>query len=115
MFGEYIKQKRLEKNFTLREFCRAINEDASNWSKIERGLLPPPQGEDNLKQIAKVLDIDLEEIINMASVSAGKIPEAIINDQNIMNELPLFFRTIGNVKPTAEEIKKLIQAIKDNH
>ena len=49
MFGEFIKQKRLEKDLGLREFCRQLDEDASNWSKIERGIMGPPQDEGKLK------------------------------------------------------------------
>ena len=45
MFGKFIKERRIEKGLTLREFCKLIEVDASNWSKIERGLLSPPKSE----------------------------------------------------------------------
>jgi transcriptional regulator with XRE-family HTH domain len=50
MFGEIIKNKRLDHEMTLREFCRQLDEDPSNWSKIERGLNPPPKDEKKLKK-----------------------------------------------------------------
>ena len=117
MFGEYVKNKRLEKHLTLREFCRRLEEDASNWSKIERGVLGPPQDTEKLRKIATILGIvkggsEWKEFIDMATVGAGVIPEYIMSDKKIVDALPFFFRTVGSVKPTKEELEELIEAIK---
>jgi len=117
MFGEYIKKRRLEKDLTLREFCRRLEEDASNWSKIERGVMGPPQDKEKLRKIASILGIvensdGWKELTTMASIGAGVIPEYIMSDKDIVDALPVFFRTIGSVKPTKEEIEELIQTIK---
>jgi transcriptional regulator with XRE-family HTH domain len=56
-FGAYIKEKRLRQEITLREFCRALGIDASNWSKVERGLLQPPKDNDLLTKISKLLEL----------------------------------------------------------
>lgn len=50
MYGEFIKELRVKKEISLREFCKQIEMDASNWSKTERGLLAPPQDEEKLKK-----------------------------------------------------------------
>jgi transcriptional regulator with XRE-family HTH domain len=117
MFGEYVKKKRLEKDLTLREFCRRLEEDASNWSKVERGVMGPPQDKEKLRNIASILGIeetsnDWKELITIASIGAGAIPEYIMSDKNIVDALPVFFRTIDSVKPTKEEIEELIKSIK---
>ena len=117
MFGGYIKNKRLEKDLTLREFCRRLEEDASNWSKVERGVMGPPQDTGKLKKIAAILSIaegsdEWKTLVDMANVGAGVIPEYIMSDKEIVNALPVFFRTIGSVKPTKEELENLIEAIK---
>ena len=42
MFGEFTTQRRIDKGLGLREFCKQIEMDASNWSKIEsRGTFTP--------------------------------------------------------------------------
>jgi transcriptional regulator with XRE-family HTH domain len=117
MFGEYVKKRRLEKDLTLREFCRRLEEDASNWSKVERGMMGPPQDPGKLKKIAAILGIpeggkEWDELVDTAKVAAGGIPEYIMSDKEIVNALPVFFRTIGSVKPTKEELEKLIETIK---
>lgn len=50
-FANFIRDKRISAGFTLREFCRLINFDASNWSKVERGLNAPPQSKNVLENI----------------------------------------------------------------
>lgn len=117
MFGEFIKGKRIEKGLSLREFCRRLDEDASNWSKIEREIMPPSQDPKKLLKIARVLGIvegtaDWNNLHDMASVDSGKIPEYIMSDAEAVRMLPIFFRTIGSEKPTEEEIKEFIMNIK---
>ncbi len=117
MFGEFIKARRLSRGLGLREFCKMIEVDASNWSKIERGVLAPPQDEERLKKIAAVLSIEFEsaswkEMKDKASIDAGIIPEDILSDKKALNSLPMFFRTLRSEKPDPEDLDKLIQMIK---
>ncbi len=117
MFGKFVKDLRLKANLTLREFCRKLGEDASNWSKVERGKLLPPRDEDKLKKIAVILGIpedsnDWNTLFDLASVDSGNIPNYIISDKEVMKALPIFFRTVGSVKPSYDELNELIQSIK---
>lgn len=117
MFGEFIKRLRLDRDIGLREFCRRLSFDASNWSKIERGLLPPPQDNEKLDQISEILGIKkgselYNEIKDKAAIDAGIIPKDLLSDQETLNSLPMFFRTVRSEKPTAEELKKLIEKVR---
>jgi transcriptional regulator with XRE-family HTH domain len=117
MFGDFIKEKRINKGISLREFCKRLEIDASNWSKIERGLLAPPQDQERLKGIAQVLGIKFgsalwKDMKDKANIDAGIIPEDILSDEKVLNSLPIFFRTIRSEKPTPEDLDKLIDMIK---
>jgi transcriptional regulator with XRE-family HTH domain len=117
MFGEFVKEKRIEKGVSLREFSKLIEVDPSNWSKVERGLNPPPQDDGTLRKIAEALDIQLdsplwEELKDMAAVGAGAIPKDILSDKKVVNALPMFFRTLRSEKPTPEDLDKLIEIIR---
>ena len=57
MFGEFIKQVRERQRLGLREFCLENGYDPSNWSKIEREVLPPPRDADTLRTWAKQLGL----------------------------------------------------------
>ena len=118
MFGEFVKELRLKADLTLREFCRQTGEDASNWSKVERGKMYPPRDEKKLKKIEKILGIkensvESQRLFDLACVESGKIPDYIMNDKEVLNALPVFFRTVGSTKPTSDELKELIQNIKE--
>ena len=52
-FGEFFKESRIKRNFTLREFCNKFGYDPGNISKIERGLLKPPGRREKLEKYAK--------------------------------------------------------------
>ncbi len=117
MFGEFIKERRIAKGISLREFCKRAEMDASNWSKVERSLLAPPQDEEKLRKIARVLDMKIgspvwKEMKDKANIDAGIIPEDILSDEKVLNSLPIFFRTIRSEKPTPEDLDKLIDMIK---
>jgi len=118
MFGELIKSLRIERDIGLRKFCRRLSIDASNWSKIKRGVSAPPLDNEKLNQIAEVLSIKKDselyiELMDKASVDAGIIPKDLLSDQQTLNSLPMFFRTVRNEKPTPEELEKLIERIRE--
>jgi len=120
MFGAFVKERRIARDVSLRKFCQTINWDASNWSKIERSMLAPPQEEEKLKKIANVLGIKVgtdewQQMIDLARISAKRLPDDISSDKRIMNSLPLFFRTVRSEKPTPDELDKLINLIKKGH
>jgi len=118
VFGEFIKSLRIERDIGLREFCRRLSIDASNWSKVERGVLAPPQDGEKLKRIADLIDIkqgsdEWQTMKDLSRLGAQMLPEDIASDRRIVNDaLPLFFRTVRSDKPTAEELDRLIELIK---
>lgn len=118
MFGEFVRDRRLARDLTLRDFCRRIGEDPSNWSKVERGILPPPQSIEKLNLLAKVLGIrkggkEYMNLLDEAAISRGKIPGDLMSDKAVVSLLPAFLRTVGSVKPTKEEIMKLVKRLKE--
>lgn len=117
MFGELIKKIRFEKRLGLREFCLAADWDPSNWSKVERGVLSPPQDTNVLNRIVAILGLsenskERELIFDYAAIDAGKIPGYVLQDAELVKRLPVFFRTATGKKPTTEDLKKLAEILK---
>ena len=116
-FGQTLKKLRIKKGLTLRHTCRIANYDPSNWSKIERGKMSPPRDEKTLRKWARVLGISkakkVQEFIDEANLAQGIIPQDILSQDNIVDFLPAFFRTLRNKKPTKKEIDRLIKLVKD--
>lgn len=114
-FGSLLGKLRTENNLSIREACKLVSYDPSNWSKIERGLISPPSKEKTLKLWAKVLKIKGEEIqkfMDDASIAQGIIPDDILNKTEMLELMPAFFRTVRKKKPSKEEIDRLVNLIK---
>jgi len=115
-FGQSLKDLRIKRGLTLRRTCKIAGYDPSNWSKIERGYMPPPSNEKTLRKWAKILRVlkknEVQKFIDEANLAQGIIPQDILSRKDIVNLLPAFFRTLRNRKPTKKEIDKLIELIK---
>ena len=117
-FGAFFKRKRLELGLTLRAFCRENGFDVGNTSKTERGLLSPPKTTAALRSYAEALRLkeeseDWRAFFELAEISAGRIPERIMNDAALVAKLPLVFRTIEGKRLTAEQLQQLAEVIRD--
>lgn len=116
-FGRFFKQKRIELGLTLREFCRINGFDPGNISKLERGLLPPPLTKEKRLQYANALGIkegtdDWLTFCDLAATSAGKIPQDIACDEEVMNALPVLFRSVRRKLLDTKGLKKLIESVR---
>ncbi|MBM3310699.1 MAG: helix-turn-helix domain-containing protein [Candidatus Aminicenantes bacterium] len=115
-FGEFVRESRIKKGMTLRDFCHILEWDVSNWSKIERGLHQPPKSRKLLKKIAETLGFaeksdNWHTLIDLAAVSF--IPTALMDDSALIQKLPIFFRTLRGEKPSREDLEELIKKIRE--
>ena len=92
-FGTVVRELREEKGFGLRQFAKMIGVSATYLSKIERDELPPP-AEDRVKEIARLLDQDPDELLALAGKVASDL-SAIIRNQP--RELAAFLRTASEL------------------
>jgi len=116
-FGEFFSAKRKSLGKTLREFCRENGFDAGNMSRLERGLQTPPQSKEKRRQYASALGIkegseEWLEFCDLATISAGKIPDSIVSDKELMAEVPILFRSIKKEGIEKERIQNLLEALK---
>jgi len=111
-FGEFVREKRLEINMTLREFCRKTGVDASNWSKVERSIKKPPKSKEVLEPIADILELDGEEyntLYDLATIS--HVPKETLTDEKILESLPILFRTARQGPPSRKDMEELYEMI----
>ncbi|MBI2471546.1 MAG: hypothetical protein HYV59_09940 [Planctomycetes bacterium] len=118
LFGEFSKARRIANRKTLRQFCIENGLDAGNISKLERGLLPPPQSKEKLEEYAGYLKIkkgsdDWYTFFDLAAAETGRIPEDIMAKAKIADKLPILFRTLRGQKVSEENLEKLIKMLKD--
>ena len=116
-FGEYFKAKRIEKGFTLREFCKKYGLDPGNISKLERGLLSPPASREKLEEYATFLGLkkgsdEWLEFFDRAAASRGELPKDFLDDDEVLKALPVIFKTIRGKKVSREMLNELIEKIR---
>ena len=117
-FGRRFREIRKLTGLTLRKFCHKHGFDHSNLSKVERGRLKPPTGK-KLKQYLDAMGVEAEtdewyELHDMAAACAGEVPEPIMRDEELVKKLPVVFSTLQRERPTEEDLKKLIDIIRES-
>jgi transcriptional regulator with XRE-family HTH domain len=117
-FGARVKDLRIAQRKTLRQFCEEHGLDPSNWSKIERGVNPPPKDETTLGKWARMLGLKpateaWTDFICQADVSRGNIPREVMNNEKLLAKLPVFFRTVRGAELTEKQLDNFLGKLKD--
>jgi transcriptional regulator with XRE-family HTH domain len=118
MFSETVKSLRLEKRLTLRDFCEQVGLDASNWSKVERGVNPPPGDVGVLERLADFFGLRGTaklEFIDAAALQRREIPADIADHALLQKALPAFFRAARGHELTEAELAGLADDIRKLH
>jgi len=120
LFGEFFREKRLENNITLREFCLKNGFDPGNISKMERGLLAPPISPKKLTEYANALSIkegsdDWLGFFDRAYACRGEIPIEILSNDEVAKKLPLLFRTMRGEKISDEKLNEIVEIIREGN
>jgi len=116
VFGQYLRALRLQRGIGLREFCLRLGADASNYSKLERGLLNPPE-EARVADIESALGLEHKsdesrELRRLAALGRGMIPTAVLSDMELAGKLPLLFRTLEGDAVDEEKLDEVVAMIR---
>lgn len=116
-FGAFFKELRIRQKVTLRQFCQNHGYDPGNISKLERGMLPPPESSSKLTEYAKALKLrrgsdDWHTFFDLARAAQGKLPPEILSKREVVDRLPLLFRTLRGQKVSEEKLNELIEMIR---
>ena len=117
-FGGYLRQLRLHRGVSLRDFCLRVNADPSNYSKLERGLLYPPEDGTRTEEFGRALDLapdspEVRELHRLAALGRGMVPPAVLTDRELAGKLPLFFRTIEGEPVDEDKLEEVIAMIRE--
>lgn len=116
-FGDYFKQCRIASGFTLRAFCEHHKLDPGNLSKLERGILPPPESDSKIEEYATMLGLKKGssvwyEFFDLAAAERGRIPKDLLSDDEVLGKLPVLFRTLRGAKVSDRHLDQLIERIR---
>lgn len=117
-FGALIKELRIAKQLTLRCCCMKLHADPSNWSKMERGVTPPPKDTVLLNKWADFFSLDgdkKQEFYDLASLARQEIPADVAGDENVIAALPVFFRAVRGQELEGKRLKQFIEDLRKVH
>ncbi|MCY4062336.1 MAG: helix-turn-helix transcriptional regulator [Chloroflexi bacterium] len=103
-FGERIKELRKQKRITQRQLAESLNRDFTYISKIENDRLEVLPSEETIRNIARELKADPEELLDLA----GKIDSRKLRE--IARETPeasAILRRIQSRKLTPEQLQEM--------
>jgi transcriptional regulator with XRE-family HTH domain len=115
-FGDFLKQKRLALDLSLREFAKRVDMQPSNYCNVEADVLPPPPPE-TLERIAKALGLkkgtqDYETFHDLAAKGRDEIPadvERIVKENEL---IPAMLRTVEYEDVTKEQLRGIIEDLR---
>lgn len=116
-FGSLLKRLRVGSNQTLRVFCRSHGFDPGNFSRLERGLYPPPQNQDLLRSYATALGLEEGsdgwlELFDLAAAERGEFPRDLLDDEKLLDKLPMLFRTLRATPVDEDKLDNLVEEIR---
>ena len=115
-FGQFLKDKRLALDLSLREFARRVGMQPSNYCNVEAGVLPPPPAE-TLEKLSRALGLkkgtsDYETFHDLAAKGRDEIPadvERIVKENEL---IPAMLRTVEYEQLSKEQLRGIIEDIR---
>jgi transcriptional regulator with XRE-family HTH domain len=116
-FSNLLRKLRMEKGATLREFCLKNKFDPGNYSRLERGLYPPPESRECLEKYAFALGLAPGtdawlEYFDVAAAERGRIPDDLMSDAEVVEKLPVLFRTMRGTPLSSDQLDRLIEQVR---
>jgi transcriptional regulator with XRE-family HTH domain len=116
-FGAFLKQMRINTGFTLQRFCAEFGYDTQNQSKLERGLASPPMADKNLSKLANDLCLwegmnEWDRLFDLAEACKGKLPPPGLSDDELVEQLPLVFRTVNGKRLSEDKLMEFAHSFR---
>lgn len=117
-FGRFFAKIRREHlRLSLREFCAQKGLDPGNMSKLERGKTPPPRSRDVLEKYARALELEKGSddwllFFDLAAASRGELPEDFTTDEEILEKLPVLFRSLRGERVDEKKLNDLLELLR---
>lgn len=105
-FGQALRERRIEKGFSLRKFAHEVGVSPTYLSQVEQGNADPPTAE-RVKKMAELLGENADEWIALAGRVPEDLPEII---QNRPTEIPALLREIDGM--SSEQLVRLVAHVR---
>lgn len=118
VFGQLLKNLRIQKALTLRQCSEQMGVDPSNWSKFERGVNPAPKDIAILEAWAAFFGLrgdGKQQFFDAAALSRRELPQDIASDEKVLAALPAFFRAVRGAELDETQLTQFIADVRALH
>ena len=109
ILGQRIRRVRQAKGYGLRELARLLKISPTYLSRVETNEEKRPPGEEVLRHLARYLDDDFDELMSLAGRVPKDLKEFIAKDPGLSR----FLRAVRDRRCSAAELRRMLQAWKD--
>lgn len=102
-FGSVLRERRVEKGYSLRKFAELIDISPTYLSLVETGKAEYAPAAERVRKMAELLDADPDQWIALAGRMPEDVKDIILRDPEAM---PALLRAANNLTP--DQLKKLI-------
>jgi len=115
-FGQFLKERRLALDLSLREFARRVGMQSSNYCNVEADVLSPPPAE-TLEKLSRALGLkkgtpDYETFHDLAAEGRDEIPadvERIVKENEL---IPAMLRTVEYEQVSKQQLRAIIEDLR---
>jgi transcriptional regulator with XRE-family HTH domain len=100
-FGQFLREKRIEKGFSLRKFAEQVGVSPTYLSQVEQDNVDPPTA-DRVKRMAELLGESVDEWTALAGRLTEDLPEIIRESPTAVPDL---LRAVRGM--TADQLRRL--------
>ena len=114
-FGEYLREKRKERSFSLKILARLIGKSKSYISQLENGTRPAPK-QSTLEAISKALvlnDSENKKLFDLADQSRNTISDELSDYINTHKDVKEALQVSKNKNVPDEDWKSFLKQLKD--
>ena len=105
-FGQVLRERRVEKGYSLRKFAGMVGVSPTYLSQVEQGNVAPPTAE-RVRKMAEILNANVDEWTALAGRVQEDLPGII---QSRPNTIPELLRTTKALSP--EQVRRLLNQAK---
>jgi len=99
-FGEILREKRMEKGYSLRKFAQMVKVSPTYLSQVEQNNVAPPTA-DRVKRMAEILGENVDDWTSLAGRLTEDLPGIIRKEP----EIPNLLRAMRGLTP--DQLRKL--------
>lgn len=101
LFGQVLREKRMERGHSLRKFAKMVDVSPTYLSQVEQMNVDPPTS-DRVRRMAEILGENVDEWMALAGRLSVDLPEIIHEEPTAVPDL---LRAVRGL--TADEIRRL--------